>query len=98
MTFVLWTILGIIVILLSSWGFKWVMDTNNDILAIPAIILFSVTLIGGFFLPFMPLIQEDLREEERYAESCEDIGGSYQVIGEEWAGEYYVDIYGCVKK
>lgn len=98
MSFVLWTILGVIVILLSSWGFKWVIDTDNDILAMPAIILFSVAMVVGFVLPFTPLIQSDIKDGERYAESCEDIGGSYQVIGEEWAGEYYVDIYGCVKK
>lgn len=95
--FVLWILAGIAVIALACFLIPKVMDIYNEGLALFCIFMTVILLGIGFTLPFVPLILADGDNEHRLMEACEDIGGEYRVIKEEYDGSQYVDVYGCVQ-
>lgn len=93
-----WVIGGIALLVLGCFLIEPIMDLDSFGLASLGLISVTSMMTFGVIMMFMPLILSDVEEEFNYAESCESIGGSYQIIGTEWDGEYETNIYGCVKE
>lgn len=39
----------------------------------------------------------DFKQDRSNRSSCDQIGGKYEVVGQEYIGKMTVDVYGCVK-
>jgi hypothetical protein len=95
--FVLWILAGLAVLLGGCWLLNWSTDIYSDVLGLFMGIISVIVVCVGLCLPFVPLFVAEDNAEHRLMEACEDIGGEYRVIKEEYDGSQYVDVYGCVQ-
>lgn len=70
-------------------------DEDNTIIFTVKLSLGLTLLIIGFMLIFVPTLRKTHEDEKN---SCENVGGNYEIVDNSFTGKVWVDIYGCVKK
>lgn len=87
--------IGLLLLVLAYFIIANLYDEDNTEIFIVKLSLGISLILIGFILIFVPSSEKSHEDKKN---SCENVGGKYEIVDKSFTGKVWVDIYGCIKK